>query len=532
MSRLFVYVPPISADLSAWEALKGRLAAEPESRGDVFYDWPFDKRDRLTIWTRGSLADCADRLQIQIASWANAPEPFEEIVLVGNSIGALVARAAWLEGTGASGRFEPQPWTRKVRRIVLIAGLSRGLATRLEPGRRNMKTLVFKLLVSVFSPIGFAWKDALAGSSFVTNLRLMWLRRMAELEQQDPNAIPSVAQVLGDRDGLVRREDSRDTEHFPGGAHVWIPGATHSTILDLTGPQSEERYKTLRSCILAAAPPTDPPPPARADATDVVFVVHGIRAGAFGWVTKMRERVAAAGPTWLVLPSSYRFFSALAFAFPMTRKRKVRWFLDQYTREVCRHPAASFHFIGHSNGTYILGRAMTDVQAVRFRRVYLAGSVLPADYPWTRLLDTGRIEAIRSDRGRRDMPVALLAQGLRGFGMRDVGAGGFEGFTELNQPNAIQWPYFPGGHGAPLATDERVANVASYITKGSAERPEGLIDDSGGALAVASRMSPLLLVAFTAALLIAITVALLNPTPLTVIVSVVAGLALLALAFV
>lgn len=156
--------------------------------------------------------------------------------------------------------------------------------------------------------------------------------------------------------------------------------------------------------------------------------MHGIRAGAYGWVTDMR-RLLSETATWRVVTPTYRYFSALAFAFPVSLHRKVRWFLDQYSREVAAHPPARFHFVGHSNGTYLLGRSLAQVQAVQFDRVYLAGSVLPGDYPWHDHLaghaGQPRIGVIRSDRGRRDLPVALLAKGLRGLWMRDIGDGGF-----------------------------------------------------------------------------------------------------------
>jgi alpha-beta hydrolase superfamily lysophospholipase len=535
VGRLFLYVPALGGRLVEWEILAERLAREPDCAGDEFQHWPPRPRDHVGVWSRGRLDRCAGALAARLAEIDEVAtlrgRPYDEIVLLGSSIGALLVRWAWLDGSGAwSG--DPQPWAAKVRRIVLVAGLSRGYSTRLEPGRRTLRLLVIKLLVSVVSPIRFVWKDALAGAPFVTNLRLTWMRYMAE----HPDRQPEVVQLLGTSDSLVQREDSRDIEQFPLAAHVSIAGASHLDVLDMSGPTGDDRYVVLREHILEPSASTTPPPAPQADATEVVFVVHGIRAGAYGWVTELRRLLAATGANWRVVTPTYRYFSALAFAFPVTRRRKVRWFLDQYTREVAGHPMANFHFLGHSNGTYLLGQALNQVPAVRFQRVYLAGSVLPADYPWHDYLagrgGPSRVGIVRSDRGNRDLPVALLSQGLRGLRMRDIGDGGFGGFAQLDAPPAIQWPFFPGGHAAPLATAERRREIASYVTTGTAVEPDDLIDNAGGMLALASRLSPVLILAVAALVVAALGWAVMAPGALSISLAALLVVAVAALAFV
>jgi alpha-beta hydrolase superfamily lysophospholipase len=536
VSRLFLYVPPLGGPLVTWNGLRDRLAQEPECANDEFQHWPPRSRDHVGVWTRGRIDRHASSLAARLAECDEAAtargRPYDEIILLGSSIGALLVRWAWLDGMGAFTGNEPEAWAAKVRRIVLFGGLNRGFSTRLDPARRTFRLLVTKLLISLVSPIRFAWQDALAGSAFVTNVRLTWMRYIA----QHPDRQPEVVQLLGSEDDLVNREDSRDIEQFPQAAHVSIAGASHFGVLDVSGPTGDDRYLVLRSHILHATPPTTPPPAPQAAATDVVFVVHGIRAGAYGWVTEIRRLLTATGTGWRVVTPTYRYFSALAFAFPVTRWRKVRWFLDQYSRELAGHPSANFHFVGHSNGTYLLGQALQQVPAVRFERVYLAGSVLPGDYPWHAHLDRrrgrSRIAVIRSDRGNRDLPVAVLAQGLRGLRMRDVGDGGFGGFAQLDAPPAIQWPYFPGGHAAPLSTSDRRRDIARYITTGTAVEPEGLIDSAGGVLALVSRLSPVLIVAATVLVAAAMGWALVAPGTISVSAAALVVLAVTALAFV
>jgi alpha-beta hydrolase superfamily lysophospholipase len=536
MGRLFLYVPPLGGPLATWNALRDRLAQEPECTDDEFQHWPPRSRDQVGILTRGRIDRHASSLAARLAECDEAAtargRPYDEIILLGSSIGALLVRWAWLDGMGAFTGDEPATWAPKVHRIVLFGGLNRGFSTRLEPGRRTLRLLVTKVLISLVSPMRLAWKDALAGSAFVTNVRLTWMRYLAE----HPDRQPEVVQLLGTKDDLVNREDSRDIEQFPRAAHVSIAGASHFGVLDVSGPTGDDRYLVLRSHILHTTPPSTPPPAPQPDASDVVFVVHGIRAGAYGWVTEIRRLLSATGPGWRVVTPTYRYFSALAFAFPVTRRRKVRWFLDQYGRELAGHPTANFHFVGHSNGTYLLGQALLRVPAVRFDRVYLAGSVLPGDYPWRDHLDgragRPRISIIRSDRGNRDLPVAVLAQGLRGLRMRDIGDGGFGGFTQLDAPPAIQWPYFPGGHAAPLSTSDRRRDIVRYITTGTATEPEGLIDTAGGVLALVSRLSPVLIVAVTVLIAAAIGWALVAPGIASVSVAALVVLAVTALAFV
>ncbi|GAA3208306.1 hypothetical protein ACFO1B_18655 [Dactylosporangium siamense] len=535
MRRLFLYVPAITGSRLLWEGLKARLETEPECEGDTFLSWPAHGR-HLGKYTRGrTLEGYAGNLSAHLAELDAAAtardSPYDEIILFGSSLGALVVRWAWLDGCGAFSGDAPRPWAAKVTRIVLMAGINRGFSTRWESGRRGPRLLAEKVVISLASPFGFAWKDALAGAPFVTDLRLTWMRHLAE----HPDRQPFVVQFLGTSDRLVRREDSRDIEQFPRAAHVEVADAAHFDVLDVAGPDRDNRYLLLRSYILGAPDPTTPPPVKR-EATEVVFVVHGIRAGVHGWVREVRQLVEDTGTQWRVVTPSYRYFSALAFAFPVTRRRKVRWFLDQYSGEVAQHPTANFHFVGHSNGTYLLGRALQTVPAVRFRRVYLAGSVLPATFPWhTYLRDVRRaprIGQIRSDRGNRDIPVALLAQGLRGLRMHDVGNGGFGGFAELDAPPAIQWPFFSGGHGAPLATPERRRNVAAYITTGLADRPDGLVDSDGGLLGRMSRLSPVLLLVLTGLAVVVLAAAVVAPSTTSVTAALAIVAVVVALAFV
>ncbi len=534
-TRLVVYVPPLGGGTTSWDALVTLLSERRDADGVVFRTWPADRGDRILQHSRQPLTRYAQRLTVQINEWVESAalrgEPYRSIILVGQSIGGLVVRAAWLLAVERG-----HAWAGQVERVVLVAGLSRGFVTRFEPGRRNARTLGMKVAISTAKvvPGRFTWEDALAGSPFVTNLRLLWMRHAVS-----GNA-PAVVQLLGDSDSIVMPGDSADTDGFPNGDLVEIAGADHGSILDVDGPTGDDRYLILRRWILGAAPPPprDPPGDAATDDVNVVMIVHGIRAGDHGWVRKLGTVLRDDADQWVVVTPTYRFFSALQFAVPVTRRRKVRWFADHYSRLRAEMPTATFHFAGHSNGTYLLGRCLAEIPAMRFDRVYLAGSVLPSDYGWHRRISDGQVTLIRNDRGQRDIVVAVLAKGLRALGIRDIGGGGYDGFDALSASprGATEWPYYPGGHGAPFDDSngrEGVRNVARFITQGTSVRPPYVNLEPATWLSRGSRVAGVALlvgIAVVGGLLLAPVWA--APSAITISASVVALLFVAALAVV
>lgn len=122
--------------------------------------------------------------------------------------------------------------------------------------------------------------------------------------------------------------------------------------------------------------------------------------------------------------------------------------MDTYSYYLAKGPKASFHFLGHSNGTYLLGQSLKRLSGMQFERVVLAGSVLPRTFQWQSYLDGGQVAHIWNHRASRDVPVAVLCNALRGLRMRDVGTGGFEGFSADTRIHECF--YHRGGHSAAL----------------------------------------------------------------------------------
>lgn len=61
---------------------------------------------------------------------------------------------------------------------------------------------------------------------------------------------------------------------------------------------------------------------------------------------------------------------------------------------------------------------------LRFNKVILCGSILPVDFPWTTLLDSGQVQALRNEYGARDFWTGRVGHFIPG-----TGASGHDGFN-------------------------------------------------------------------------------------------------------
>jgi pimeloyl-ACP methyl ester carboxylesterase len=412
--------------------------------------------------SRGPAQPYAEELQAYIATnWHDLGRP-DRVTLVGHSLGGILVRQAYLL---AAGKYPGVPasdieWASHVERFVLFASVNNGLEqTRLRIDQR----LAIKVAWATGILRLFTGRDFLRGSDAITNLRILWIRHFAHLEENDL-PIPVVVQLLGDNDGVVTHEDSMDVEAFRRARHLPVPNATHGNLFRLDVLPSEEernaRYALLKLAFViepdVPEQEASPPPP-----DTVVFVLHGIRVPNATWETQVKDLVKTSlGARVEVVTSGYGYFSALGFAFPLTRRRRIGWFQNQYSYYLAEYPRARFLFLGHSNGTYLLGHSLRKLSGMKFERVVLAGSVLPREYPW-RSLKEGQVGRLRNDRARKDWPVALLCNGLRGLGMKDVGTGGYSGFNE-NDGTTDEVRWHDGGHGKALE-EENLPDLVEYL---------------------------------------------------------------------
>jgi hypothetical protein len=470
--KLFFVVPGLRGTRRKWEPLLSRLKADPAlSNGQqVRWEfWPHGVRPR----SFGSARRTALNLRATINAINTADGPYDEIILVGHSLGAILIRDAYLleakayEVDEGGHPVDPEPgnWAKQVRRMILFASVCRGFNPE--------ATLRLRLGVAIARLCGFyglmAASDLQQGAAYITNLRLAWIRYFRRLSETQTD--PTVVQLLGTADTVVRRADSEDVEQFPNSALVDIPDASHDTLYRIDLAKDLDRiYTLIRSVFIRdyRSPTADLAPRFRQQ--DIVFVLHGIRATNLGWVDETAEIIKAKYPGAIVRTPTYGFLSALHFFLPWVRRTRARWFQDQYGDLAAKYPDARFFFIGHSNATYMFGRSLARIPMIRFVRAYMAGSVLPSRYNWKECINRRQVQALRSDASAADWPVGLLCSALSFMG--DIGTGGFSGFQAAPIP-LQEHRYYLGGHSKPLEDRRNLERIVDEVMTGTVQPPIG-----------------------------------------------------------
>jgi alpha-beta hydrolase superfamily lysophospholipase len=471
--KLILVVPGLRGTPQKWEPLLARLKADPSVTEGADLRWEYWSHNASYL-SIGRARRIAQDLRATINGFDLRDGPFDEIFLIGHSLGAMLVRDAYLlecraYDIGAAGLGPEIPansWARRVSRITLFASICRGFNPEVDL-RTRIGVAVARLLGFYGAMLA---SDLQQGSAYVTSLRLAWIRYFHRVCGTMDE--PTVVQLLGTADTMVRRADSIDIEQFSNSALVDIPGASHDTLyrVDLAS-NPDLVYAVIRSVLLPDYRSPTARIPVQFPDPKIVFVLHGIRASNLGWVEEVADIIRTGYPGTLVVTPTYGYFSALHFFLPWTRRTKARWFQDQYGELMSKYPEAQFFFIGHSNATYMLGRSMANVPMMRFVRAYIAGSVLPAGYDWRVRFSSGQMQALRSDTSAWDCPVGLLCSGLS-F-MRDIGTGGFSGFTcAPPEPQVREYRSYQGGHSKPLEDRLNLKRIVDEVMTGHPYPPE------------------------------------------------------------
>ena len=143
------------------------------------------------------------------------------------------------------------------------------------------------------------------------------------------------------------------------------------------------------------------------------------------------------------------------------------------------YPASDFAYVGHSNGTYLLAKALELCPAMRFKRVVFAGSVVRCRYDWNRFVPAGgtpswQVEQILNYVATADWVVAIFPHGLERLGVPDLGGAGHLGFTGDDTP-VTNIEYVVGGHGAALR-DKYWDEMSAFVLEGAA--PQAHLPDT------------------------------------------------------
>ncbi len=399
--RLVVVVPSVMRRLEDWSTLIERVQGLDGYGADVA-DW-FLLDHRATLSTRRSATSLAATVAAEIHQRVQSRGPFEDVVLVGHSLGGMLVRSAYVQARLAAADERNPQWPWLVTRIVLFASLNRGM--EVSRHRRWWLPLVFWFARVLPWVRGFLLHDLLRGSAFVSSLRIEWIRIMSS-----GRAVPLVVQHLGTEDDLVTAQESTDIETFPTGRTVSLPGATHGDLVHLESASDPDgRFALIRPAfadpVPAAAPVGDPE-------QQVVLLLHGIRASNEDWAAGLRDEITRTWPRALVSASEYGRFSARQFVLPATRRKFLGWLQDEYAEALARNPLARFYFVGHSNGTYLFGRSLLAVPAMRFERVLLVGQRAAARVRLAR--------ALRHRAGRRAAQRPRLHRRPRRGAVRDA----------------------------------------------------------------------------------------------------------------
>lgn len=481
---------------------------------------------------------------------------YEHITLVGHSMGSLLARKLYVAACGElpGSPLEPpfagsgrRPWADKVDRIVLLAGMNRGwsFSHHLQIGTMVVWSLGLLIMGTLRWLRHLGRRTPLVehlrrGAPFVTRLRLQWLA-LRQWAAANHAATPLTVQLLGSVDDLVSPEDNVDPVAGADFVYLDVPHTGHISIIfmdplrprDRPADSEAERAAKLsrrvaaagRAAIFRAAlvepretlqaravTPFDKPfDHAQPQIDRVVFVVHGIRDLGY-WTHKIARRVRELGSRhapplhFATETSTYGYFAMLPFLALRQRRGKVEWLMERYAEARARYPNAVFSYVGHSNGTWLLARALETYPACRFEHVVFAGSVVRSGFDWRPFLARRgaggpQIGKLCNFVATGDWVVALFPKAFERLVRRlDLGGAGHDGFAQTADGAVVNLAFVRGAHGAAIR-EEVWDSIARFIVDGTPEVPPAgeMAEGHDRCVELLGRWAPLPLLAILAA---------------------------------
>jgi pimeloyl-ACP methyl ester carboxylesterase len=470
-------------------------------------------------------------------------EKFKHIYFIGHSAGALIARKVYLcaygeipnekdpektpkapfeniintgkdktiknkQSTYVSLKLGTQKdWVKKVNRIILLAGINMGWTA--SPAFRWLNLFgadagIF--LDTFFNRVTqkFFIFQIRRGSSFITNLRIQWLTMSQSLEAENKKEKEVlVIQLLGNQDKIVSPQDNIDYVTGKNFYYKDVPKTNQKNIIKLNIAKINltKRYLFFKEA-LTYDPKNDKAKlfisiedlydrgfiPSNRDIKNVVFVIHGIRDEGF-WTNRIARKIKQLAnnseekATWASETSSYGYFGMLPFLFPYLRVQKVEWLMDKYIENRSLYPEANFHYVGHSNGTYLVAEALDKYSFCKFKHIVFAGSVVDSKYEWGKRIGKKQVKQFLNFVATSDWIVAIFPNFFEGYPWNNLGGAGHKGFRfnidkpsdkhedtksyyETNSEETIhQLRYIKGGHGAAIQ-ENNWELIANFIIDG------------------------------------------------------------------
>ena len=429
-----------------------------------------------------------------------------EIIFIGHSLGALLIRKLYtiICGETPQAPFEDiyrknnlissKKWAVKVSKIILFASLNRGWTSSHELNIPNVIKANIGLFIGNFLRIFNKTLIILSvrrGAEFITQLRIQWIRMRQTYNHVHSLGNAITIQLLGSKDDLVSPEDNIDL--ISGGDFVYldVPYSGHIDILDLDDPQHGKQRRLAFILALtqplevlkkySIVPSDDRLLEPNQTVKNMVFVIHGIRDKGY-WTHKIARRIKYEAKKinsdcfdeWITETSSYGYFPILPFLFPWHRRKKVEWLMDQYTEAIARSPNATFSYVGHSHGTYLLAKAFELYPCCKFDKVVFAGSVVRSNYNWQNRIENKQVNRVLNIVATRDWVVAIFPNFFELFKIQDLGSAGHNGFTQVrNLPQVQQVKYVKGGHAAGI-TEPMWDTIAHFVLDGTLARVPNL----------------------------------------------------------
>ncbi len=209
---------------------------------------------------------------------------------------------------------------------------------------------------------------------------------------------------------------------------------------------------------------------------EVVFVIHGIRDEGF-WTQKIAREIIregkAAGRIFAYEASTYGYLGMVPFLSRWKRRQKVEWLMNKYTESLLRYPNAKhFHYVGHSNGTYLLTKAIEQYPCCQFSRVVFAGSVVRSTFDWQRHMKSSptQVDEVLNYAATSDWVVACFSNCFEYLGLQDLGGAGYRGFDSgtiglAKGGDVTNVEYVVGSHASALV-EENWKSIASFVVHG------------------------------------------------------------------
>jgi hypothetical protein len=152
----------------------------------------------------------------------------------------------------------------------------------------------------------------------------------------------------------------------------------------------------------------------------IIVTLHGIRTRG-EWQKRIAPRIARFGMIPILL--DYGYFNLFQFLNPLARSRRVHWLRDEIATVRRDYPRAPISIVAHSLGTYLVARMIEETPAFHFETLLFSGSIVRADYDWSAVLESNRVNYVANYIAGKDIWPLLASLCVAGAG--NTGNNGF-----------------------------------------------------------------------------------------------------------